>query len=147
MFSSKQKPLPSSSLFSSLLTLHSHRAFRSLICGMLLLHILTLLLPLSHLSFTLPTFLNPLLNKVYVLWPFPTFKMTKNDQIFLKNAIFKVSSIFYFSLYKINKILIYFFIFLEFFFIVFLKTFVVQKNLRDILCFLSFLNFIFSFLL
>lgn len=95
MLSSKQKPRPSSSLLTPLLTLHSHRAFRSLICGMLLLHILTLLLPLSDLSFTLPTFLNPFLNKLYVLWPFPTFKMTENDQLFLKNAIFKVEFAFF----------------------------------------------------
>ena len=90
------------SLISSFLDVHNHRYFRGTFCGLILLHIIAVMIPITDLEVNIPNGLKDIFNYMFEHWPLPTFQMSESNNLPTRNLMFKALEIIVLLLYTID---------------------------------------------
>ena len=98
----KTKPSFFKSLISSFLDVHNHRYFRGTFCGLIFLHIITVMIPAADLEINIPNGLKEIFNYLFDHWPLPTFQMSESNHLLIRNVMFKALEIIVMLLYTID---------------------------------------------
>lgn len=90
------------SFLSHFLDVHNHRYFRGTFCGLIFLHMITVMIPITDLEVNIPNGLKYIFKYVFDLWPLPTFQMSESNSLLIRNVMFKALEIIVMLLYTID---------------------------------------------
>lgn len=81
---------------------HSHRVFRGFFIMLLFLHMILLLLPWMEIKIPAWPLLKTIFSIASYLWPFPTFNMLSEENLYLRQLLMKTLEISVIVLYAID---------------------------------------------
>jgi len=88
--------------FQSFLDIHNHRYFRRTLLLTIIIHLLTIMIPQTEIIVIIPQHVKSFFQTSSNLWPFPTFRMSEENNLYLRNLILKGLEISVILLYAVD---------------------------------------------